>query len=71
MSNMKTISGKVVSYCDIPEKLLEDKWFDQHTTGCYVECHIDELDARDELDNWLIENYPGIENETFFIEIDY
>lgn len=71
MSNIKTISGKVVTYSDIPVELTADKWFEGFSKGCYVECHVDELDARDELDNWLIENYPGIENETFFIEIDY
>jgi len=71
MSKLKTITGKVVSYCDIPEELTESKWFSEYQSGCYIECHIDELEVRDELDSWLIQNYPGIENETFFIKIDY
>lgn len=72
---METITGKVVNYCDIPEELTEGKWFSEFQSGCYIECHISDEDidnnALDELDNWLIKTYPGIEDETFFIKIDY
>jgi hypothetical protein len=74
MRNIKKITGQVVNYCDIPEKLTEGKWFNEYSSGCYIECHIDLSDSAqsaDELDNWLMNNYPGIENETFYIEINY
>lgn len=70
---MKEIKGKVVSYSEIPEKLLqakENKWLTEYPSNCYVEVHIDEFD-QDELGEWLIQKYPGIEEETFYIEIDY
>ena len=69
---MKEIKGKVVSYCEIPEKLLEgdNNWLNEFPTNCYVEVHIDEFDD-DELSKWLMKEYPGIEQDTFYIEIDY
>lgn len=67
----KRIEGRVVSYCDIPEELVAGTWLEEYQPGCYIECHIDEEEEMNELDNWLISNYPGIEKETFFIEIDY
>ena len=67
---MKEIKGKVVSYCDIPDYLVPT-WLEEYSTGVYVEVHIDENEELDELELWLMKEYPGIEQETFFIEIDY
>lgn len=70
---MKEIKGKVVSYCDIPEWLTisQDCWFKDFPTGCYIEYSIDKESSQNNIDYWLMEKYPGIENETFYIEIDY
>lgn len=67
----KVIKGRVVSYCEIPEELTKGKWFEEYQSGCFVECHIDETEDPDELDMWIMRNYPGIEKETFYIKIDY
>ena len=67
---MKEIKGKVVSYCDIPEELIPT-WLDEYPSGVYIEVHIDESEGLDALEMWLIGEYPGIEEETFYIEIDY
>lgn len=66
---MKEIKGKVVSYSDIPEELIPT-WLDEYPSGVYIEVHIDD-EQLDELTEWLVQNYPGIEEETFYIEIDY
>ncbi len=72
INKMKEIKGKVVSYSEIPEELLigTNNFLNEYPTNCYVEVHIDEFED-DNLSKWLKENYPGIEEETFYIEIDY
>lgn len=68
--SLKQINGRVISYCEIPEELIPN-WLKEFPTGCYVEVHLDTLDGVGLLDIWFKENYPGIEDETFYIEIDY
>lgn len=76
MSELKTITKKVVSYCEIPEGLISDgHWLNQHGCDAYVECHLeDEIDVTDDdnLDKWLRETYPElVDEESFFIHLDY
>ena len=67
---MKVITKKVVSYCEIPEKLTENEWFSEYQNGCFVEAHID--DEESPINTWFKENYPELINEeSFLIEIDY
>jgi len=68
--SLKEINGKVVSYSSIPEELIP-QWLKEYPSNCYVEVHIDTLDNSNPLDVWFKENHPGIEEETFYIEIDY
>lgn len=74
---MKEIKGKVVSYSDIPWDLIintKNHWLSEFKNipeKCLVEVHIDEAEEYNELDKWLMKTYPGIEKETFYIEIDY
>lgn len=67
---MKEIKGKVVSYCDIPEELIP-QWIEEYSPGSFIEVHISDVEGEfDELELWLMKNYPGIEEDTFYIEID-
>ena len=70
---LREITKKVVSYCEIPEGLIDEgHWINHHGQDAYVEVHIDTEESRDELDKWLIENYPELEQEeSFFIHLDY
>ncbi len=68
MSKLKKIKGKVIEISKIPKNLIPD-WLLVHRVGAYVECHIDD-DVEDKLSKWLIKEYPSIEINTFFIEID-
>lgn len=72
MSELKEITKKVVSYCDIPEDYTNGHWISEYMNGCFVEVHLDGADPDDDLDRWLFENYPELANEdSFFIEMDY
>ena len=69
---LERVNKLVVSYCEIPEKLTEGHWISENSCDSYVEVHIEEEGNRDELDKWLIENYPELEQEeSFFIHLDY
>ena len=74
---LKTITKKVVSYCEIPEGIIpKGHWLNQHGCDAYIECHleddIEDVIEGDELDDWLRETYPElIDEESFFIHIDY
>lgn len=68
---LKEITKKVLSYCEIPEKLTENSWLNNYGTGCLVECHIDD-DESEPLDQWIINNYPELKDEeSFLIDMDY
>lgn len=70
--SLKKINGKVISYCEIPQELTKNHWITKYMTGGYVECHIEEeLDDEDLVGKWILENYPELKDETFYIEIDY
>ena len=74
---LKTITKKVVSYCEIPEGIIsEGHWLNQHGCDAYIEYHleddIEDIIEGDELDDWLRETYPElIDEESFFIHLDY
>lgn len=71
MSELKTITKKVVSYCEIPEELTEGHWISEYMNGCFVEVHLDD-DEDDKLSMWLKEKYPElIDEDSFYIEMDY
>lgn len=71
MSELKTITKKVVSYCEIPEELTEEHWISEYMNGCFVEVHLDD-DEDDKLSMWLKEKYPElIDEDSFYIEMDY
>ena len=70
MLQLKQITGKVVSYCEIPEEITEGHWISEYMNGCFVQVHLEEDD--DALSNWLKETYPElIDEEAFYIEMDY
>ena len=70
---LERINKLVVSYCEIPEGLIDEgHWINHHGQDAYVEVHLEDEGNRDDLDNWLIENYPELlEEESFFIHLDY
>lgn len=71
MSELKTITKKVVSYCEIPEELTEGHWISEYMNGCFVEVHLDD-DEDDKLSMWLKEKYPElVDEDSFYIEMDY
>ena len=69
---LKTITKKVISYCEIPKDIIpEDHWINHHGCDTYVEVHLDDEDE-DELDTWLRTTYPElVDEESFFIHLDY
>lgn len=71
MSELRKVNKYVVSYCEIPEDLLEDySWITESQLDSYVEAHID--DEEDLLTQWLLERYPELKDEeSFFIHMDY
>lgn len=70
MSKLKKIKGKVVKYSSLPKALIPE-WIKKHRLGAFIECHIDDEEWDDECSKWLKKTYKGIENNTFYIEIDY
>ena len=69
---LERINKLVVSYCEIPQELTEGHWINENSCDSYVEVHLEDEGNRDDLDNWLIENYPELlEEESFFIHLDY
>lgn len=71
MSELKTITKKVVSYCEIPEELTEGHWISEYMNGCFVEVHLDD-DEDNKLSMWLKEKYPElVDEDSFYIEMDY
>ena len=68
---LKTITKKVVSYCEIPEEIIKPSWIEEAECDVYVEYHL-EGTPDGGLDTWLMENYPELaEEDSFFIHIDY
>jgi len=67
---LKEITKKVISYCEIPEKLTEKHWISEHHCDAYVEVHLDNSQD-DNLSLWLKETYPElVDEDSFFIHID-
>ena len=68
---LATITGKVVSYCEIPEELTEDHWISDYPPDAYVQVHIEGEDE-DKVSKWILNKYPELKDEDyFFIHIDY
>lgn len=68
---LKTITKKVLSYCEIPEDIDKPFWIENASSDSFIQCHLND-DKNNELDSWIIENYPELKDEeSFFIEIDY
>lgn len=74
----KEITRKVISYCEIPQKLTEENCqLNEASCDVYVEFTVtskeDQLKYDNEFDvqNWIIYTYPELEGETIFIHIDY
>ena len=71
MLQLKQITGKVVSYCEIPEEITEGHWISEYMNGCFVQVHLEEGED-DALSNWLKVACPVlIDGNVFYIEIDY
>ena len=69
-----TITGKVVSYCEIPEELTSDHWISEYSTNSYIQVHIEQEDEAevDKVSEWILNKYPELKDENyFFIHVDY
>ena len=68
---LATITGKVISYCEIPSELTEDHWISDYPPDAYVQVHI-EGEGEDKVSKWILNKYPELKDEDyFFIHIDY
>ena len=68
---LATITGKVVSYCEIPEELTSNHWISEYYPDSYVQVHVEEEDE-DKVSKWILNKYPELKDEDyFFIHIDY
>ena len=69
---LETITKKVISYCEIPEELTESSWLSEKEMDSYVEYHLDNSQPLEPLDQWFMDNYPELfEESSFLIKIDY
>ena len=70
---LATITGKVVSYCEIPEELTSNHWISDYYPDSYVQVHVEEDgDKMDKVSEWIINKYPELKDEDyFFIHVDY
>lgn len=69
---LKTITKKVLNYSEIPNNIDVPEFIVNADDGLLIECHLDDSTLNDELDDWILKNYPELKDEeSFFIEIDY
>lgn len=69
---LKTITKKVLSYSEIPTNIEKPNFIEEAENGSFIECHLDDSTLNNELDDWILKNYPELKDEeSFFIEIDY
>lgn len=69
---LKTITKKVLSYSEIPNNIDVPEFIVNADDGLLIECHLDDSTLNNELDDWILKNYPELKDEeSFFIEIDY
>ena len=63
----------LISYCEIPEELIENHWISEYRNGCMVDYTVSKKDDEniDELNLWIIKQYPFLEGEEILIEMDY
>ena len=77
MKESKVIVKRVISYCDIPDELIDKcaDWLNDYQNGCFVpyslEIREDIEQNWDELDVWLMENYAELKDTEFLINMDY
>lgn len=78
VEKLKEITRKVISYCDIPEKIAqENSRLSETSCDVYVEYEVTSAQSQEgyddnfDLDNWIIENYPELEGQKVLIHIDY
>ena len=80
MSQLKTITKKVISYCEIPEDLTQSHWISENQPGCYVEYSLPKEAKTPEsegggedskLSAWIRKTYPELAGDDFLIERDY
>lgn len=78
MATLKKITRTVLSYCEIPEDIVnESNLFSEVTTNTYVEVRITPFDEQIEYDdvfqfeNWVIKEHPELEGQTILVHIDY
>lgn len=71
--SLQEINMKVVSYCDIPEELVEDHWLSEGSCDSYIPYSLSSNPkyGKDELDKWLEEEYPELIDTSFLIHLDY
>ena len=67
--NSRIITRRVINYSDIPVVYSQNCWISQYPKGCYVEVHLAD-EPEDDFDKWLMEKYPGIEEDTFLIDMN-
>jgi len=74
---LKIISRPVISYCDIPEEIIQTTHLEGFSCDCYVDYEvtskIEQSKYSDDfsLANWIIGNYPELEGQKVLIHIDY
>lgn len=71
-AKLEEIHMKVVSYCDIPEEIIEDEaggWLEQASCDSYITYTIDEP-QESLLDKWIAKTYPELIGQEFMIHID-
>lgn len=75
---IKEITRKVLSYCEIPEEIKENDYrLNESPCDVYLEFNVtskkDQLEYDDdfELENWIINTYPELEGIDILIHMDY
>lgn len=70
---LKELNLKVLSYCDIPEKIgYNHPVLMEFSSGVFVPWNLSEDNSMDDdLDKWLRLAYPELIGTDFLIDIDY
>ncbi len=70
MKKLETINYKVVSYCAIPDELLEGHWLTELSCDVYTEMELED-EGEDGVCDWIRKKYPELIGEKFFVYVDY
>jgi len=75
---LQELNIKVLSYCDIPEKLTKEHCsLSESSCDSYIMYNViskkeqSKYDDNFKLDNWIIKKYPELEGKDILIHIDY